>query len=74
MKREKLEGRDEGGTQYLSQSEVDKKMQSVKADVKSDYRNRLIAELYETEKLTQTEIADAVGLTQSTVNKILKNR
>ncbi|ERG98277.1 MAG: putative transcriptional regulator [Haloquadratum sp. J07HQX50] len=46
----------------------------MKADLKSDYRNRLIAELYETEKLTQTEVADAVGLTQPAVNQILKNR
>ena len=74
MKRKKLEGRDEGGTQYLSQSEVDEKIQSVKAETESEYRNQLIRDLYETGKLTQTEIADAVGLTQSTVNKILTNR
>jgi hypothetical protein len=74
MKREKLEGRDEGGTQYLSQSEVDEKIQSVKAEIKSDSRNRLIADPYETEKLTQTEIADTVGLTQPAVNQILTNR
>ena len=73
-KRKKLEGLDEGGTRYLSQSEVDEKIQSVKAETESEYRNQLIRELYETGKLTQTEIADAVGLTQSTVNKILTNR
>lgn len=73
MKREKLEGRNEGETQYLSQSEVDEKIQSVKADEKSDYRNQLIRDLYETGKLTQTEIADAVGLAQSTVKKTQKS-
>lgn len=66
-----LQGDRDESSQRIPASEVQQKLEHERNQAKTEARNELLSELYQDTELTQSELADAVGLSRSRVADIL---
>lgn len=66
-----LRGDREESSQRISASEVQDQLEAERTEAKTETRNELLRNFYESTDLTQAELADSVGLSRSRVADIL---